>query len=60
MEKEHTGRHFTVAVCVEWEGKVLLRFHRKLGIWLPPLYASRSSLSIRLAPQVSKLVHTAT
>lgn len=32
----HTGRHFTVAVFVVWEGKVLLHFHRKLGMWLPP------------------------
>ena len=30
------GRHFTVAVFVVWEGKVLLHLHRKLGIWLPP------------------------
>ena len=28
--------HFTVAVFVVWEGKVLLHLHRKLGIWLPP------------------------
>ncbi len=60
VEKEHTSRRFTVAVFVVWEGKVLLHFHRKLGIWLPPLYASRSSLSIRLTHQVSKPVHTAT
>jgi hypothetical protein len=60
VEKEHTGRHYTVAVFVVWEGKVLLHFHRKLGIWLPPLYASRSSLSIRLPHRVSKPVHTAT
>jgi ADP-ribose pyrophosphatase YjhB (NUDIX family) len=33
---EQTGRHFTVAVFVVWEGKVLLHFHRKLGMWLPP------------------------
>jgi 8-oxo-dGTP pyrophosphatase MutT (NUDIX family) len=31
-----TGRHFTVAVSVTWEGKVLLHRHRKLGMWLPP------------------------
>lgn len=31
-----TGRHFTVAVFVVWEGKVLLHHHRKLGMWLPP------------------------
>lgn len=31
-----TGRHFTVAVFVVWEGKVLLHLHRKLGMWLPP------------------------
>ena len=36
MSSEHTGRHFTVAVFVVWEGKVLLHFHRKLGMWLPP------------------------
>ena len=36
MEAEHSGRHFTVAVFVVWEGKVLLHLHRKLGIWLPP------------------------
>ena len=30
------GRHFTVAVFVVWEGKVLLHLHRKLGMWLPP------------------------
>src|SRR5215208_380320 len=30
------GRHFTVAVFVVWEGKVLLHLHRMLGIWLPP------------------------
>ncbi len=36
MEKEHSGRHFTVAVFVVWEGKVLLHLHRKLGMWLPP------------------------
>src|SRR5215212_10137477 len=30
------GRHFTVAVFVVWEGKVLLHLHRKLGVWLPP------------------------
>ena len=32
----HTGRHFTVAVFVVREGKVLLHRHRKLGMWLPP------------------------
>ena len=36
VEAEYTGRHFTVAVFVVWEGKVLLHLHRKLGIWLPP------------------------
>ena len=36
MEAEHTGRHFTVAVFVAWEGKVLLHLHKKLGMWLPP------------------------
>jgi ADP-ribose pyrophosphatase YjhB (NUDIX family) len=29
-------RHFTVAVFVVWERKVLLHHHRKLGMWLPP------------------------
>ena len=36
MEEVRTGRHFTVAVFVVWEGKVLLHLHRKLGLWLPP------------------------
>jgi 8-oxo-dGTP pyrophosphatase MutT (NUDIX family) len=36
VEREHTDRHFTVAVFVVWEGKVLLHRHRKLGMWLPP------------------------
>ncbi len=36
MGSERTVRHFTVAVFVVWEGKVLLHFHRKLGMWLPP------------------------
>jgi 8-oxo-dGTP pyrophosphatase MutT (NUDIX family) len=36
MGSEQTCRHFTVAVFVVWEGKVLLHFHRKLGMWLPP------------------------
>src|SRR5919112_4423817 len=36
MVSEQTGRHFTVAVFVVWEGKVLLHRHRKLGMWLPP------------------------
>ncbi len=36
MGSEQRGRHFTVAVFVVWEGKVLLHFHRKLGMWLPP------------------------
>lgn len=31
-----TDRHFTVAVFVVCEGKVLLHRHRKLGMWLPP------------------------
>jgi 8-oxo-dGTP pyrophosphatase MutT (NUDIX family) len=33
---ERTGRHFTVAVFVVHEGRVLLHRHRKLGMWLPP------------------------
>jgi 8-oxo-dGTP pyrophosphatase MutT (NUDIX family) len=36
MGSERSGRHFTVAIFVVWEGKVLLHRHRKLGIWLPP------------------------
>ncbi len=36
MEEARTGRHFTVAVFVVREGKVLLHWHRKLGMWLPP------------------------
>ena len=36
MGSERTGRHFTVAIFVVWEGKVLLHLHRKLGMWLPP------------------------
>ena len=36
MENERTGRHFTVAVFVVLEGKVLLHWHRKLGMWVPP------------------------
>jgi 8-oxo-dGTP pyrophosphatase MutT (NUDIX family) len=36
MNEEHSGRHFTVAVFVVWEGKILLHLHRKLGMWLPP------------------------
>jgi 8-oxo-dGTP pyrophosphatase MutT (NUDIX family) len=36
MDSERSGRHFTVAVFVVWEGKVLLHHHRKLGMWLPP------------------------
>src|SRR4028119_1540524 len=30
------GRHFAVAVFVVQDGKVLLHWHRKLGMWLPP------------------------
>ena len=29
-------RDFTVATFVVHEGKVLLLWHRKLGMWLPP------------------------
>ncbi len=36
MGSERAGRHFTVAVFVVFEGKVLLHRHRKLGTWLPP------------------------
>jgi 8-oxo-dGTP pyrophosphatase MutT (NUDIX family) len=32
----HTGRHFTVAVFVVKDGKILLHFHRKLRMWLLP------------------------
>jgi ADP-ribose pyrophosphatase YjhB (NUDIX family) len=36
VEAECTDRHFMVAVFVQWEGKILLHFHCKLGMWLPP------------------------
>lgn len=36
MESQAEGRHFTVAVFVVHEGRVLLHWHRKLGMWLPP------------------------
>lgn len=36
MQNELTGRHFTVAVFVVCEGRVLLHHHRKLSMWLPP------------------------
>src|SRR5829696_9420121 len=36
MDSGSTDRHFTVAVFVVWEGKVLLHWHRKLEMWLPP------------------------
>jgi 8-oxo-dGTP pyrophosphatase MutT (NUDIX family) len=36
MGSEQAARHFTVAVFVVREGKVLLHWHRKLGMWLPP------------------------
>ena len=36
MGSEQNDRHFTVAVFVVWDGKLLLHFHRKLGMWLPP------------------------
>ncbi len=36
MDSGRTERHFTVAVFVVWEGKVLLHRHRTLGMWLPP------------------------
>jgi 8-oxo-dGTP pyrophosphatase MutT (NUDIX family) len=36
VEAERTDRHFTVAIFVIWECKVLLHLHRKLGMWLPP------------------------
>ena len=29
-------RHFTVAVFVVWQERVLLHRHAKLGMWLPP------------------------
>src|SRR5262249_25310147 len=31
-----TLRHFTIAVFVVHEGRVLMHYHRKLGKWLPP------------------------
>ena len=36
MDSRRQGRHFTVAVFVVWEGRVLLHHHRKLCMWLPP------------------------
>jgi 8-oxo-dGTP pyrophosphatase MutT (NUDIX family) len=36
MGSQQSGRHFTVAVFVVWDGKVLLHRHRKLAMWLPP------------------------
>ncbi len=36
MDRQQHGRHFTVAVFVVRDGKVLLHWHRKLGMWLPP------------------------
>ena len=36
MDRQTSGRHFTVAVFVVRDGKVLLHHHRKLGMWLPP------------------------
>jgi 8-oxo-dGTP pyrophosphatase MutT (NUDIX family) len=36
MDSRRPGRHFTVAVFVAWEGKVLLHHHPKLCMWLPP------------------------
>src|ERR671921_2946421 len=36
VSSKQSGRHFTVAVFVVWEGKVLLHLHRRLGMWLPP------------------------
>jgi len=36
MEFEAEGRHFTVAVFVVHGGRVLLHWHRKLEMWLPP------------------------
>jgi len=36
MESGAEGRHFTVAVFVVHGGRVLLHWHRKLEMWLPP------------------------
>ena len=36
MGWRQSGRHFTVAVFVVHENRVLLHLHRKLGMWLPP------------------------
>lgn len=36
MDWQKGGRHFTVAIFVVWDGKVLLHWHRKLRMWLPP------------------------
>lgn len=32
----HQGRHFTVAVFVVHDGRVVLMRHPRLGLWLPP------------------------
>ena len=29
-------RHFTATAFVVWQGRTLLTWHRKLGMWLPP------------------------
>ena len=36
VEPGQVLRHFTVAVFVVHQGRVLLHYHRKLGKWLPP------------------------
>lgn len=36
MDWRQSGRHFTVAVFVVNDGRVLLHRHRKLRMWLPP------------------------
>ncbi len=36
MQNERTGKHFTVAVFVVRDRELLLHWHRKLGMWLPP------------------------
>ncbi|MBA2443666.1 MAG: NUDIX domain-containing protein [Rubrobacter sp.] len=36
MVYTESNRHFTVAVFVVWREKVLLHWHGKLGMWLPP------------------------
>src|SRR5829696_3258220 len=51
VEKEHTGRHFTVAVLVVWEGKVLLDFRRSTLRGVPYRLDSHIRLASPYIPQ---------